>query len=206
MNMHLDHSTRAAMLDAMPNLRRYARSLCRDADKAEDLTQETLLRAFVNIDKFRAGSSMVAWLISILRNQHYTAYRKQVREVEDIDGTYADTLVSQPDQIARVEYEELRAALAELPKHMREALLLVTVDDLSYEQAARICGCSVGTVKSRVHRARAQLAAMLSLDAPTDVRRDQADTAIVVRAEQPYRPNAASATRRRAQAPLRHAA
>jgi hypothetical protein len=70
---------------------------------------------------------MVAWLISILRNQHYTAYRKQVREVEDIDGTYADTLVSPPDQIARVGCEELRAALAALPKQMLEALILVTL-------------------------------------------------------------------------------
>jgi len=204
--MDLDHSTRTAVLDAVPNLRRYARSLCHDVDKADDLTQETLLRAFLNIDKFRAGSSMVAWLISILRNQHHTAYRRQWREVEDIDGIYADTLVSQPDQIARVEYQQVRCAVAALPRLMRQALLMVTVEDLSYDEAARICDCSVGTVKSRVHRARAQLAAMLSLDAPTDVRREQADTAIIVGTARPYRPRAPSATRQRAHGPVRRAA
>jgi RNA polymerase sigma-70 factor, ECF subfamily len=163
MTMDLDHSTRAAMLQAMPQLQRFAMSLCRDRDRANDLTQEALLRACANIDKFRAGSSMVAWLIAILRNQHFDAYRKQQREVEDVDGTYADTLLVQPEQVARVEYAELCAALAELPQDMRRPLILVGVDGLSYEEAAVVCKCSVGTVKSRVHRARARLAAMLSI-------------------------------------------
>ena len=168
--MDLDHSTRAAMLDAMPQLHRFAMSLCRDRDKANDLTQAALLRAYVNIDKFKAGSSMVAWLLVILRNQHCDTYRKQQREVEDIDGTYAGALVSQPDQIARLEYAELLAALAELPHEMRRCLILVCVDGLSYEEAGKACNCSVGTVKSRVHRARARLAAMLSIVEPADLR------------------------------------
>jgi RNA polymerase sigma-70 factor (ECF subfamily) len=155
MKMDLDPLTRTAMLEAMPHLRRYAMSLCRSHDKADDLTQETLLCAYVNIDKFRAGSNMVAWLMTILRNQHYSAYRKRKREVEDIDGMYAETLVYEPDQIARLEYKDVHAALAELPDPMRDSLILVGVEDLSYEQAARICDCSVGTVKSRAHRARA---------------------------------------------------
>jgi RNA polymerase sigma-70 factor (ECF subfamily) len=166
MNMDLDHSTRAAMLEAMPRLHGFAMSLCRDREKANDLTQEALLRACANIDKFKAGSNMMAWLVTILRNQHCSNYRRQQREVEDIDGTYAGTLVSQPEQITRVEYAELCAALAELPDGMRRCLILVGVDGLSYEEAAKACKCSVGTVKSRVHRARARLAATLSIGEP----------------------------------------
>ena len=167
--MDLDQSTRAAMIEAMPQLHRFAMSLCRDRDRANDLTQAALLRACVNIDKFKAGSSMVAWLLAILRNQHCDTYRKQQREVEDIDGTYAEALVSQPEQIARLEHAELRAALAELPHEMRRCLILVCVDGLSYEEAGKACNCSVGTVKSRVHRARARLAVMLSIVEPADL-------------------------------------
>src|SRR5215204_5132368 len=183
MNMDLDHSTRAAMLEALPQLRRYAMSLCRDRDKANDLTQEALLRACVNIDKFKAGSSMVAWLFTILRNQHYSEYRKQQREVEDVDGTYADLLVTQPEQIARLEHEELRAALAELPHDMRRAIILVGAEGLSCEEAAQICKCPVGTVKSRVHRARARLAEILRVAEPADLYEASPSQAIVVMGE-----------------------
>ena len=178
--MNLDHSTRTAMIEAVPQLRRFALSLCRDVDRANDLTQEALLRACVNIDKFKVGSSMVAWLFTILRNQHCTDYRKHYREVEDVDGMYAETLISEPEQQARVEFEELRAAMAELPADMRRAIILVCVDGLSYDEAAAVCGCSVGTVKSRVHRARGRLAARLSIAPPAELCGPVDDQSIIV--------------------------
>jgi RNA polymerase sigma-70 factor, ECF subfamily len=162
--MTLDLTTRSAILDAMPQLRAVALSLCRDRDRANDLTQEALLRACVNIDKFKPGSNMLAWLITIMRHQYYSEYRRRCWWVEDADGSYAESLLSEPDQIACLEHQDLCAALAELPKDLRRALMLVAVDGLSYEEAGRTCNCSVGTVKSRVHRARERLAAKLSMD------------------------------------------
>ena len=163
--MSFDH-TRIAMLEAMPQLRSFAVSLCRDPDRANDLAQETLLRAYANIGKFKAGSNMAGWLFAILRNQYYTDYRKHYREVEDVDGTYAQTLAIEPDQLIQLEWSDMRAALAELPDGMRRALVLVAVDGLSYDEAARVCNCPPGTVKSRVHRARAQLAEILAVEVP----------------------------------------
>jgi len=163
--MNFDHNC-TAMLEALPQLRSFAVSLCRDPDRANDLAQETLLRAYANIGKFKTGSNMAGWLFAILRNQYYTDYRKYHREVEDIDGTYAQTLVIEPDQIVQVEWADMRAALAELPDGMRRALVLVAVEGLSYDEAARVCNCSPGTVKSRVHRARARLAEIFAVEAP----------------------------------------
>jgi RNA polymerase sigma-70 factor (ECF subfamily) len=162
--MNLDHSTRSAMLAAIPQLKSFAISLCRDRDLANDLAQQTFLRAYTNLDKFKPGSNMVGWLSTILRNEYYSDYRKRRREVEDVDGIYAETLMVEPGQMPHVEFEDLRAALAELPGDMRKPLILVSVDGLSYDEAARLCNCSVGTVKSRVHRARARLAARLAVD------------------------------------------
>jgi RNA polymerase sigma-70 factor, ECF subfamily len=164
MQMNLDPSTRSAMLAAMPQLRAFATSLCRDRDRANDLTQQAFLLAWTNIDKFRAGSNMAGWLSTIMRNQYYTDHRKLRREVADVDGIHAATLVSEPEQIAKVEHKDLRAALAELPAEMRTPLLLVGAEGLSYDQAALACNCSVGTVKSRVYRARARLAASLGIE------------------------------------------
>jgi len=163
-DMDFDH-TRTAMLAAMPQLRSYAVSLCRDPDRANDLAQETLLRAYANIRTFKPGSNMVGWLFAILRNQYYAAYRKHHREVEDVDGTYAQTLAIEPDQIIQLEWSDMRAAVAELPDGMRRALVLVAVEGLSYDEAARVCNCPPGTVRSRVHRARARLAEIFALDA-----------------------------------------
>ena len=164
--MHPDHITRSAMLEAMPQLRTFAISLCRDGDRANDLTQEAFLLAWSNIEKFKAGSNMMGWLFTILRNQYYTDHRKRRREVEDVDGIYAETLVAEPGQIAHLEHEDLRTALAELPNEMRKAVMLIGVEGISYDQAALACNCSAGTIKSRVHRARARLAARLSTDLP----------------------------------------
>ena len=163
--MSLNPSVRDAMLSAVPSLRAFAISLCGNVDRADDLVQETLLRAWANIHSFEPGTNMSAWLFTILRNLFRSEYRKRRREVPDGDGTYADTMKTQPEQSSRVEFEEFRVALNKLPTDQREALVLVGASGFSYEEAAEICGCAVGTIKSRVNRARQKLAQMLDLDA-----------------------------------------
>ena len=152
------------MLAAVPSLRAFAISLSSNVDRADDLVQETLLRAMANIHSFQPGTNMPAWLFTILRNRYRTEYRKRRREIEDVDGGYAESLISPPEQHGRVEFEELRVALATLPQDQREALLLVGASGFSYEEAAAICNCALGTVKSRVNRARARLAELLFID------------------------------------------
>jgi RNA polymerase sigma-70 factor, ECF subfamily len=157
-------SVRDAMLAAVPNLRGFAISLSGNVDRADDLVQETLLRALANVNSFQLGTNMSAWLFTILRNLFRTEYRKRRREVADVDGRHVDSLKSPPEQHSRVEFEEFRMALAMLPSRPREALLLVGASGFSYEEAAVICESPVGTIKSRVNRARTRLARLLSID------------------------------------------
>jgi RNA polymerase sigma-70 factor, ECF subfamily len=180
--MTLAPPVHAAMVSTIPKLRAFAISLCRSREHADDLVQETLLRACANIASFQPGTNMAGWLFAILRNCFYTERRKRRREVEDSNGAYAETLVIQPDQIARAEYGELHAALAALPDEMREAVILVGAFGMSCDEAARICGCAVGTIKSRVHRARVRLAALLSLDGSADLE-DPIPQSVLIRAE-----------------------
>src|ERR687890_2209563 len=155
---------RDAMLAAVPSLRAFAISLSGNIDRADDLVQETLLRAIANIDSFQPGTNMSAWMFTILRNLFRSEYRKRRREVEDTDGSYAESLKSHPEQNSRLEFQEFRAALAKLPPDQREALILVGASGFSYEEAASICDCAVGTIKSRVNRARIRLASLLNVD------------------------------------------
>jgi RNA polymerase sigma-70 factor (ECF subfamily) len=104
-----------------------------------------------------------AWLFTILRNLFHSEYRKRRREVEDPDGSYAGRLKVQPEQGSHLDFEDFRSALAQLPSDQREALLLVGASGFSYEEAANICGCAIGTVKSRVNRARLRLASVLNV-------------------------------------------
>jgi RNA polymerase sigma-70 factor (ECF subfamily) len=177
--MTLAPSVKEAMLGAVPSLRAFAISLSGNVDRADDLVQETLLRAMANIDSFQPGTNMSAWLFTILRNLFRSEYRKRRREVEDTDGAYAETLKSHPEQQSRVEFEEFRTALGRLPQDQREALLLVGASGFSYEEAAAICGCAVGTIKSRVNRARTRLADLLSIDSADDFGPDQPTRAIL---------------------------
>jgi len=177
--MSLDATTRDTVLAAVPSLRAFAISLCGNVDRADDLVQETLLRALANIDSFQPGSNMPAWLFTILRNLFRSEYRKRRREVEDADGSYAASLKSQPEQTSRVEFREFREALAKLPPDQREALVLVGASGFSYEEAAEICGCAVGTIKSRVNRARARLTEMLAIEGADDFGPDVATRAIL---------------------------
>jgi RNA polymerase sigma-70 factor (ECF subfamily) len=149
------------VLAFIPNLRAFAISLSGNADRADDLVQETMLRAFANVGSFQPGTNLQAWLFTILRNINNSDYRKRRREVEDADGGYAKTLKTPPEQTGHLEFEELKKALDKLPQEQREAVLLIGASGFSYEDTAAICGCQVGTVKSRVNRGRTKLKEML---------------------------------------------
>ena len=177
--MPLTPPVRDAMLGAVPSLRAFAISLSGNVDRADDLVQETLLRAVANIDSFQPGTNMSAWLFTILRNLFRSEYRKRRREVEDVDGSYAESLKSHPEQEGRMEMREFRTALAKLPADQREALILVGAAGFSYEEAAAICECAVGTIKSRVNRARTRLADLLSIDGAEDFGPDHATRAVL---------------------------
>jgi RNA polymerase sigma-70 factor (ECF subfamily) len=177
--MSLDNATRDSILSAIPNLRAFGISLTGNVDRADDLVQETILRALKNIDSFEPGTNMSAWLFTILRNLFRSEYRKRKREVEDATGMYADSLKSQPEQATRLEFEELRAALDKLPDDQREAVILVGASGFSYEEAAAICGCAVGTIKSRVNRARNRLAEIMSIDDLDDLGPDRQTRAVL---------------------------
>jgi RNA polymerase sigma-70 factor (ECF subfamily) len=177
--MSLDNATRDSILAAIPNLRAFGISLTGNVDRADDLVQETILRALKNIDSFEPGTNMSAWLFTILRNLFRSEYRKRKREVEDATGMYADSLKSQPEQSTRLEFEELRAALDKLPDDQREAVILVGASGFSYEEAAAICGCAVGTIKSRVNRARNRLAEIMSIDDLDDLGPDRQTRAVL---------------------------
>src|SRR5207253_2847264 len=177
--MSLDPALREQILAAVPSLRAFAISLSGNVDRADDLVQETLLRAMANIDSFQPGTNLSAWLFTILRNLFRSEYRKRRREVEDADGTYAQSLKSQPEQSGHVEFQEFRTALGKLPPDQREALILVGASGFSYEEAAEICGCAVGTIKSRVNRARSRLAELLSIESMDDFGPDLATRAVL---------------------------
>jgi len=161
----IEASFRAATLATIPQLRAFAFSLSRNIDRADDLVQETLLRALINWRRFESwrrfepGSNLQAWLITILRNAFYSEERSRQRELEDGDRIYAETLVVPAEQASRPEYEEFSDALGRLPDEMREAVLLIGAYGFSYREAASLCDCAVGTIKSRVNRARTCLKA-----------------------------------------------
>ena len=167
--MNAELSIREGLVEALPRLRAFAISLAHDVNFADDLVQETILRAWNAADRFEPGTNLNAWLFTILRNQFLTAKRKGNREIEDAEGSYAARLTSPPTQHARLDFEDLRSALARLPDAQREAVLLIGGSGFSYEQAAEIMGVCVGTVKSRVNRARSALAAMLSTEGAEDL-------------------------------------
>ena len=181
--MNGDRSVKETMLAAVPSLRAFAISLCGNVDRADDLVQECLLRALANIDSFEPGTNMQAWLFTILRNLFRSEYRKRRREVEDANGSHAEGLKSPPEQINHLEFGELRAALDTLPDDQREALILVGASGYSYEETANICGCAVGTIKSRVNRARNHLARLLSVDSADEFGADRITRAVLAVSE-----------------------
>ncbi len=171
--MPIDPATSSAelkedLIAQIPKLRAFAMSLCGNPDRADDLVQETFIKAWGHLGSFVEGSNLVAWLFTILRNVYFTQHRKRRREVPDIDGAYSDRLSVAPGQNAHMDMLDFRAALARLSAEQRAALVLICAAGHTYDEAAQICDCAVGTVKSRVSRARAELAAMLSVRSGAD--------------------------------------
>jgi RNA polymerase sigma-70 factor (ECF subfamily) len=161
------------MLRHLPNLRAFAFSLTNDPTRVDDLVQDAFLRGWANIDRFERGSNLGAWLFTILRHAFYTEHRKRRQEVEDPIGVHAARLKVLPEQDMALAMAELRSALAHLPSSHREALLLVGVEGLTYEQVAMLQGVAVGTIKSRVNRARQQLASRLQMKSRHEIGPDQ---------------------------------
>lgn len=145
------------MLSLLPNLRAFAVSIVGNYDYADDLVQETIMKAWAKQNSFEPGTNMKAWLFTILRNEFYSQARKNKRIVLDGDGTYTDNLRTPAEQHGHLDMKDLQRALNELPPDQREAIVLVGASGFSYEEAATICDCAMGTIKSRVNRARKRL-------------------------------------------------
>jgi len=156
------------MLATLPTLRAFAVSLVKNSDRADDLVQETIMKAWGNQTSFRPGTNMKAWLFTILRNEFYSQMRKKGREVQDSEGHFTNNLSTHPEQYGALDIEDFRKALNCLTHDQREALILVGASGFDYEEAARICGCAVGTIKSRVSRARTKLQELLEVAGQDD--------------------------------------
>ena len=146
----------------IPHPRAFAHSLCRNAVEADDLAQDALLRAWNNRASYQPGTNMKAWTFMILRNQFYSDKRRSWRSTQLDPETAERTLVAVSNPMATLELDEVRRALAMLPDDQREALILIGAGGLSYEEVADICGSAIGTIKSRVSRARDRLALILA--------------------------------------------
>ncbi|HUU24253.1 MAG TPA: sigma-70 family RNA polymerase sigma factor [Methyloceanibacter sp.] len=164
MPRNVSSSLRDDLVAQIGSLRAFAVSLCGDRERADDLVQETLFKAWNHLDSFKEGTNLKAWLFTILRNTYFSERRKRKREVEDADGSYAARLSSRPEQHGHMDMKDFQEALSQLPDDQREALILVGAAGFSYEEAAEISRCAVGTIKSRVNRARNRLADTLQLD------------------------------------------
>lgn len=154
---------REAVTALIPSLRAFAWSLSRNAADADDLVQETLTKAWTYRERFEAGTNLRAWLFTIQRNSWYSALARRKREVADEEGRHAAGLTSEGAQEWTVELGRLRSAMDDLPPAHREAIVLVGAAGLSYEEAAEIAGCALGTIKSRVNRARNRLAEVMDV-------------------------------------------
>ncbi len=159
----------ADVVALIPALRAFAWSLSRNGSDADDLVQDALTKAWTHRDKFEVGSNLRAWLFTILRNTFYTNAVRRRREVADPDGKHAATLQAAPTQDWSVALRGMQQALQKLPDEHREALILVGAAGLTYEEAAEICGCALGTIKSRVNRARARLLKLMEAEEAGDV-------------------------------------
>ncbi|HWA60953.1 MAG TPA: sigma-70 family RNA polymerase sigma factor [Caulobacteraceae bacterium] len=156
-----DDVFRRELTALIPHLRAFARTLTGDATSADDLAQDAMMKAWSARASFQIGTNMKAWTFMILRNQFYSEKRRSWRQTQ-LDQEAAERILVAPDDpMAPVALDELRQGLAALPPEQREALILVGAGGFAYEEAAAICGCAVGTVKSRVSRARKALEAVL---------------------------------------------
>lgn len=172
---------RELLIAEIPGLRAFAASLCGSMQPVDDLVQDTLLKAWSHSTSFEMGSNLRAWLFTILRNTYFSSYRRQGRELQDTDGLIEERLSVSGSQEASLDLADFRNALTKLPVEQREVLIMVGASGLSYEEAATICGVAVGTIKSRVNRARVRLAELLGIAGPHDYAADRNVEAVVKR-------------------------
>src|SRR5215469_13652987 len=148
----------------IPRLRRYARALTRASDRADDLVQDTLLRALTKLHLWQPGTDIRAWLFTIMHHQYVNTVRREVREAATVDIEHISTLVATTDPTARQQLVELDRALGRLSAEQREVLLLVGLEGMDYESVAEILGVPIGTVRSRLCRGRERLRELIGRD------------------------------------------
>ena len=165
----LDRDFRDQLIAIIPSLRAFARGLCGNRDLADDMVQDAMTRAWAARQSYTPGTNFRAWIFMILRNHYYTTLRKNARMVAWDPDLAERVLVTAPTQQDRLNVHDVQAALLKLPAEQREVLLLIVANVVSYEEAAEIIGCAIGTIKSRLARGRVALAALIDgppLDAP----------------------------------------
>jgi RNA polymerase sigma-70 factor, ECF subfamily len=156
------------MIGCLPNVRAFAISLCGDVDRADDLVQETVLKAWRYLDAFTEGTNLRAWMFTILRHEFISDLRRRrVTEVSlDAEPGFASVLGVRPEQHGWMDGKDMQRALAMLNPSQREAIILVGAEGFTYDEVAAICNCPVGTIKSRVNRARIRLIESLGMALP----------------------------------------
>ena len=176
------YSFKRDLIAQLPAMRAFAVSLCGRPDVADDLVQDALMNAWSKQASFQPGTNIKAWLFTIVRNLFYSRMRKRGREIQDTDGLFTERLSVPPAQIGNLDMQDFKTALAKLPEDQREANILIGATGLSYEEAAEVCACAVGTIKSRVNRARRKLQELLSVSGAEDFGPDARDASVTQRA------------------------
>lgn len=177
MNEQSTDAVRDQLIALLPNLRAFANSLCRNADQADDLVQQTLLKAWDKLGSFNAGTNLKAWLFAILRNTFLSELRRKKFEADDPTGDLQMSLSSRGGQHGHMDLMDFADAFERLPVDQREALILVGAEGLSYDEAALVCGCAIGTIKSRINRGRVKLCELMGVDGAQDFGPDKMDQA-----------------------------
>jgi RNA polymerase sigma-70 factor (ECF subfamily) len=167
------------ILACLPHLRAFARSLTGDRDRADDLVQDAVLRALSASEQYTPGTNFKAWIFTILRNLYFNEFRRNRALMRPLEAADLEIHATAPSQQAGLEFDDFRRAFRMLPPEQREALVLVGADGFRYEEAAAICGCPVGTIKSRVARARGEIERLLgSGGRPTSANQEEASSAL----------------------------
>ncbi|HYE01308.1 MAG TPA: sigma-70 family RNA polymerase sigma factor [Alphaproteobacteria bacterium] len=172
--MATEHDFRSQLVECLPQLRAVARSLTGNRERADDLVHDTLLRALSAERQYQPGTNLRAWLLTILRNHYINELRRRKVEAEPVEDIADSALPTAPSQQHSVEFNEVVAALMKMSVEHREILVLVAAAGLSYEEAAEVCKCAIGTVKSRLNRARLELKRLLSQPNATSQRQPSA--------------------------------
>lgn len=169
------------LIKTLPSLRAFAVSLVRTSDKAEDLVQDTIVKAWSKQESFKLGTNLKAWLFTILRNEFYSQMRKSGREIQDTNNVFSNNMSIHPPQYGSLDFKDFKKALDSLPSDQREAIILIGASGFSYEDAAQICDCAIGTIKSRVSRARIKLQNILDVKGEIDYGPDTISANIIMR-------------------------